>query len=134
MEKNLKYLILVSGISLVSIFLIRLDFSEYKSEDQIYKSKINLEITEKLLHRGFIKLNTNMLLSQNCPEIGKSKLDPKGDIAMIQPPYRLKKKANDSIFLVIKEKDSFYFSMINYSKNKFKDPTFGQLIKRYLNK
>jgi hypothetical protein len=133
MVKILKYLILLSGITLIIIFLIRLDFSEYKSEDQLLESKIDLKITEKSLHRGFIKLNKDILLSQNCPEIGKSSLGKRGDIGMMHPPYQLKKKANDSIFLVIKDNDSFFFSMIDYSKDKLKDPTFGQLIKRFFN-
>ena len=62
----------------------------------------------------------------------KNKEKTNKTIGMIDPPYELKKKPNDSIFLVLKKNDSFYFSMIDYSKSRFKDPTFGQLLKRLL--
>lgn len=121
MVKKLKYIFLALGLFLVIIFLINLDFDDYKSEDNLFSSEINLKITEDSLHRGFIKLDNGILLSQNCPETVRNRAKTKRDIGMVEPPYQLKKELNDSIFLVIKGKDSFFFSMIDYSKDRFKD-------------
>ena len=132
MVKKLKYIFIVLGILWIVIFIINLDFSDYKSEDFIFSSQINKTITENSLHRGFIKLDKGLLLSQNCPEYTQNKEKTNKTIGMIDPPYELKKKPNDSIFLVLKKNDSFYFSMIDYSKSRVKEPTFWQLLKTLL--
>jgi len=96
----------------------------------LWKHNLQGEITKASFHRGFIKLEENIWISQNLPEIYKVNEKETGRlIDAILPPYELKKSARDSVFLLLKDRDSLYFKMIRY--DTINDPTFSQLFRRW---
>ncbi|RXG33143.1 hypothetical protein [Leeuwenhoekiella marinoflava] len=96
---------------------------------------INTEIkSDKALNRGFIKLDKENYISQNTQSILKksslsnNRLIKLGDL---EPPYKIIKHRGNDTLIIIKNMDTVFFKMIDYSKDNKNDPTFKDFLKGF---
>jgi len=125
-------ILLVIGFIVAINFPLIEDFSDTKFLDN--KTQVNAIIKDESIIKGSIKLNDIIYLSQNTPHLKNDINNSIRMISDIKPPYRLFKTENNDTILVIKNRDSIYFKLIDYSKDNVDDPTFKDLFQNIFKK
>ena len=118
----------VVGLGVIGALLSNFFLQEERMD--LRKQSMNGNINKSSFHRGFIKVEEGIWISQNTPEVSIIDGQKTGLlIGDIYPPYRLKKQAGDSIILLVKDNDSLYFKVL--VQDSINDPTFSQLYRRW---
>lgn len=128
MVKKFLFILIIAFIaSVVIIFNMVYNTSDGRTNPN--NMRIKTEITNDSFIKGFLKVDENNFISQNCSAINSEKFST---IGQVNPPFKLlKKEKNDTLF-VIKKVDTILFKMMDYSNDSIYDPTFGQLFRRLL--
>lgn len=130
MKRNRLVVPILWVIALALLGALLSNFFHQEELIDLRKQSLHGKIDKSSFHRGFIKVNDNIWISQNTPEVSVVDGQKTGRlIDEIYPPYRLKKQPGDSIILLEKDEDSLYFRVLG--EDSINDPTFSQLYRRW---
>ena len=114
-------------IVFIIVFLNKYVIEDFSNTELLKANhEVSVKVEKNSYVKGFIKLNDKLYISINTPMVNK-KEGMFGKLADVNPPFKLEKLKNSKQILVIKDNDTIFFKLIDYSRDAIEDPTFKDL-------